>query len=750
MTTLLITTLGSAGRDDDRQGHRSARYRLPGGERIVETTHLGLELARALQASKLCFVGTTTAYFDRLADLLPPEMAAAPVSEVHEEAARQEAAIEPESSGEGAAPDAVDAGPEGEDGEAPEADTAADTASPAAESASADNTPAPDSAAAPEAAPATADVVNAAAESVASSAPAEAAPAAPLRKVHEPDMRPLSERLTAQARTGRADAGALRALSERLTAALRLQEVRCVLISDPTSPRATMHALRTLSELPASGDRVHMDVTFGPRSLPVAAFLAIQYLRRFRTDIQACSVFMAAPEHADEAGIVPVNSLDGADEMLHLVGLFEALVDGRAPQALHGTFVRDRWLSRLAGPYVRFQRGQRFGALSEVIEGAKLLEEKRRTLRRLPSTHPFRLFDPVLRAALQPFVEDSAPSSKQFVLAAQALHHGNLPLSALHLRDALMSACLEAYGRRASEAWMEVPGSGGAQQVRPRDVAGFVLSTPSIASQLPPLDIVWPLIAMARNRYVNTSPTMVRAGQLKDEDHEVARAVEMVGALLHSGAFAKLPELMPFELAVQQSIDLRAVRARDGSEMRGGRGPRRGDRRGPRGRGDRGRGPRHEGPREGAGEQNPAGAPATPEAGGESQGAPRRERGDARFRDNRGPRRPRGEHGGGRPFGDRPPRQDGDRGPRPPRDFGDRPPRRDNGAPEDTTPRVSQARGLGNLGLALAQAGLVSRGKDQPPRETPPAEPQAQAPASAPAPSPAPPSQGGDFPVAGP
>ncbi|MSR75292.1 MAG: hypothetical protein EXS14_07475 [Planctomycetes bacterium] len=807
MTTLLITTLGSAGRDEARHGHLRARYRLPGAERIVETQHLGLELARALQASKICFVGTTTAFFDQLAYLLPPEAAAAPVAEA-QEAHVEEVADEPEAAPltEDASDDAdTTAANDDDDAASPSDDEDVDAASDeqaacesaaAAEAcatsecatsvdAAASDVSGSDAAAAPAATPAVADATDA--------APA-AAPSVP-RKVHVPDTRSLTERLVTQARTGRPDAAALNALAKRLAVALHMQHVECLLISDPTSPRATMHALRTLSELPDDGDEVHMDVSFGPRSLPVAAFLAIQYLRRFRPDVRTGSVFMAAPEHADEAGIVPVNSLDGADELMHWMGLFEALVDGRAPQALHTTFMRDRWLNRLAGPYVRFQRGQRFGALSEVIEGAKLVEEKRRSLRRLPSTHPFRLFDPVLQHALRPFVSDAAPSSKQFVLAVQSMRQGNLPLAALHLRDTMMSACLEAYGRRAAEAWMDVPGSGGAQQVRPRDVASFVLSTPSIASQLAPLDIVWPLIAMARNRYVNTSPTTVRAGQLKDEDHEVGRAVEMVGALLHNGAFARLPELLPFELAVQQSIDLRAVRARDAMEGRFGRGQRN-DRRGPRpqrGRDNRfqGGGPEGQAPEGGAPGGAEGGAPAEgggvpsdggarrqeggdrgprgPREGGPGNGRPYGDRGPRGPRDGGGPgqgrpygdrgpgggeRGPRGPGGGpgsggprgprdgggpgqGRPYGDRGPRPEGDRGPR----------QRDENAPEDTTPRVSQARGLGNLGLALAQAGLVGRGKDHPPRHDTPAQPQAEAQAA-----PQPPSTPTtpEFPVAGP
>lgn len=766
MSTLLITTLGGARRDEERLGHKTARYRLPGGERIVETANLGIELAKALHADKVCFVGTTAGFFDRLADLLPAGAASAAVEEHLELSARHEEANEavaPEPEAPQAELEAEEPESDAEESESPAVDA------PAAE-ASADAAPAADAALAP-------------AEGAAVEAPpvvAEAAPAAApapqvFKRQHVADRRPLTERLLQQALTGRPDAAALDALASRLAEHLKMKSVRCVLISDPTSPRATLHALNTLSRLPEEGDRVHLDVSFGPRSLPVAAFLAMQYLERFRPDVEVGHVFMASPEHADDQGIVPLSGMDGPNEMLHWMGQFEALLEGRAPQGLHRAFVRDRWLNRLAGPYVRFQRGQRFGALSEVIEGARLVEEKRASLRRLPATHPFRLFNSVLAAAMEPFTSDAPVSTKQYIVAVQALQQGNLPLAALHLRDTLLSACLEAYGRDVGITWMDVPGSGGAQQVRPREVASFILSTPALAAEMPPLDIVWPLIALARNRYVNTSPSAVRAGQLKDEDHEVARAIEMVGSLIRSKAFAKLPELFAFEAAVHQSIDLGAIRPRDSFDNRrggGGRGPRnergrRPDRRGPR---DGGR--REGGPPEGA---NPPveGAPveggAAPAQGAQGGDAPRQGReGGPReggnFRGERGPRGPRRERGDG-PRGDGPPRGDrpreggnfrGERGPRP--DRGPRPeggprrdrPRRDDNMPEDTTPRVTRSPGLGNLGLALAQAGLVSsprRPEREEPKPTPPADvvpPQERAPEAPPQ------SSGNDFPVAGP
>ena len=67
-------------------------------------------------------------------------------------------------------------------------------------------------------------------------------------KAHEPDLRPLRDRLAAQARTGRADRGALKALAERLSIALKLKEVRCELVSAPTDDRSFQAALIEVRE----------------------------------------------------------------------------------------------------------------------------------------------------------------------------------------------------------------------------------------------------------------------------------------------------------------------------------------------------------------------------------------------------------------------------------------------------------------------------------------------------------------------
>lgn len=719
MSTVLISMLGGAGQDAPRSDARMDRYRLPGGERIVETSILGVELGRALGARRLVFVGTTASAFDGLVDLLSEEQKTAPVAEGqidHGEEGGHEGGSEADSStenDEGAPAEATDQGEMEEGAKAPEAPAAVTEEG---------------SAAAPAEIP---------------SAPSEGAPAeepkAPqvLKKVHEPDFRSLADRLTAQTQSGRPDRGALTALATRLKAALHLDDVRCVLTSDPTAQRSALAALRTLVEIPEVGETAHIDVSFGPRAFPVAGFLAMHYLREFRPDVHAGSVFAAQPEAKDIHGVTPIVSLDGQFEIMKWMGAFSSLLEGQAPTRLHHAFTQDRRLGKLVGPYVRYQRGIRFGALHEVIEGSKMLEETRRKLGRLPYAHPYRLFDGVLHHTLKPFLADTRLSEKQFLLARQALDNGHLPLAALHLREALLSYCLEAYGRDATRPWMDVPQSGGAQEVRPRDIAGFILSTEAAASRAGELATVWPLLATARNRYVNTSPTMVHAGQLRDEDHEIHRIFDMAWNIASRNELQSLPEALPFDDATKQAVDLRSVRPREGGPMeRGGRNRGRG-----RGRPERGGGGGEGRPERGGGG---GGGEGRPEGGPPANRPPRQDR-DGRPprsgpRDDRGGRGPRGEGGANG-------RRDRDtRGPRPPREGGG--PNRGEGRPNpsgpvetprpeatEALPRVHRADGgLGNLGLALAQAGLV-----QPKRnERPPAERRAEMPQQSVPPAPPP------------
>ncbi|MAB90719.1 MAG: hypothetical protein CMJ90_14855, partial [Planctomycetes bacterium] len=110
--------LGGAGEGEERRGHQTARFRLPGGDRIVETSHLGIELARALQCDKLHLVGTPGAYFDRLLDLLPNSECEAPVKET---APLIQEAVAPDAEAE-QAPDAeAEQAPDAEAEQAPDA-----------------------------------------------------------------------------------------------------------------------------------------------------------------------------------------------------------------------------------------------------------------------------------------------------------------------------------------------------------------------------------------------------------------------------------------------------------------------------------------------------------------------------------------------------------------------------------------------------------------------------------------------------
>jgi hypothetical protein len=737
MSTLLISVLGDAGPGSDA-GRRLDRYRLPGGERIVETAHLGVELARALGARKLVLLATGTAAFDSLVDLLPPEDREAPIDE---EAATL---AEPGEPGPAAAGDsALEEDPGDGSGSPKESETqiqeeAADAGSigvldahlaPPATGDAASSLEAAAPATGIEAAPAEASGPGDSAPSGpkapevrSEQSPGAAPPELPLRR-HEPDPRPLRVRLAAMAEAGRADRAALDALARRLQRSLQLEHVRCLVTSEPSDPRSALAALRTLIETPVAGDQVHVDASFGPRSFPAVALLALHYLREFRPEVEIGSVHLAAPEHRDHLGVAPITTLDGPLEMLGWMGLFRDLMEGRVPGALHHFFNGDPRLQRLAGPYVRFQRGVRFGALAEVVEGAKLVEEKRRRLPRLPYSHPYRLFDAVLRQTTQAFLAEESAARRQLLLARQALHNGNLPLCALHCRETLLSACLEAYGQNPLQAWMDVPESGGSQEIRPRDVAAFILGAPRVQGELEELRTTWPLLATARNRYVNTSPTAVSGAQLKDEDYEVTSLMDRVARLVEAGTLARLPEILPFDAAAKEAVDLRMVRPREPAAPGRGRG----------GRGRRERPPR--GPRRPESEAPPGAA------GGPREGAGRPPRGEGPRRD----RPQRHERGRGR--------QDGPMERRPAPGEGPRP------VPAELSgdaPRVSRSGGgnLGNLGLALLQAGLVDRPAKRPEAPAQAAEAgagpaRALEPAPPPPPPPAPP-PAPDFDVAGP
>ena len=66
-----------------------------------------------------------------------------------------------------------------------------------------------------------------------------------------------------------------------------------------------------------------------------------------------------------------------------------------------------------------------------------------------------------------------------------------------------------------------------------------------------------PLLATARNRYVNTSPTTVPASHLKDQDHEIRRSIELADVVIHENQLEGLMEEVAWETAVKQGIDLR-------------------------------------------------------------------------------------------------------------------------------------------------------------------------------------------------
>jgi hypothetical protein len=533
-------------------------------------------------------------------------------------------------------------------------------------------------------------------------------------------------RLSEQARSGRPDSAALNALAERLREALGMEEIHCLMVTPSLDRRGFQATLRTLVEIPEEGDAVHIDVSNGGTAGSLIGLLSMHYLQAFRPEVRTGRVYQAAPEETDDNGVTPIRDLGAPLEILDLMGVFREVSQGRAPIQAQKLFSSDRYLKPLAGPFVRFERGVRFGALAEVIQGARLFDDRRRKLRRLPYSHSYHLFDPVMRAAVSPFVEEAERlSERQLLMGFQAFNVGSYPRAALHLREALVSACLEAYDQDPARTWVEVPGSGGAQQVRLREVAGYVLGTDEFRQAIPDLSLAWPLLATARNRYVNLSPTAVGASQLKAYDHEIGRLLQMVASCVQDTKLAQAAEQVSLDDAIKRGIDLRSIRPRERRPQRRRRG-----------------------------EGYPEREEARPDAGGDRPprrsghrdrpGGPPRDRGRDRDRDRD---RDRGGPGGRR--GERAP------GPRRPRPVA------------DGRPRVERVGGLGNLGLALRHAGIgaaraaaeesraptpdqkdappppadapTSRASGEAPTSQPPMASDAPAPAPAPAPPPAPP-----------
>ena len=86
MSHLLITTLGAAGNAS------SLRYRLPFGDRIAETAHVGTDLAPLIGAKRIDFVAASPAAFASLLDLVPAAVADAPIPDLRRDAPEAPAA----------------------------------------------------------------------------------------------------------------------------------------------------------------------------------------------------------------------------------------------------------------------------------------------------------------------------------------------------------------------------------------------------------------------------------------------------------------------------------------------------------------------------------------------------------------------------------------------------------------------------------------------------------------------------------
>lgn len=694
MSSLLISMLGGAPPGEERPGHKTATFRLPGAGRIVETSNLGVELACAMKVSRLVLVGTSSAYFEKLVELLDASDQEAPVPEAQAqdvapppaeagEATEASSRLEESQAGGSAggdphptqgAPEAADpaGGPpadapdqavevEGEAGPQPGSeDTQAETAGTGPAAAETAVEPPPETGTEPRPEPTGGPPEG--------GGPVETrAREAPPLKHHEPDTRPLRERLAAQAATGHPDKDALASLGQRLASRFGMAEVQCLLVSAPTDDRSFQATMRNLTELPREQEEVHVDVTHSDGLMTTVAFLALYYLKRLRPGVKTGDLLQGAPDHKDVQGHAPVLRLTAPFGVLDWIHSFHDLQSGHPTSELHRILNADKRLQALAGPYVRLQRGMQFGAASEVVQGARLLEERRRRLSRLPYSHRYRIFDPVLAEFLKPFSTGRPLSRLQLDLGRFAMAAGQPGFAAMYLREALLSHVLELFGQNPSRTWTEVPQSGGAQEVRMRDIAAYALTTAEARAKAPDLETAWPLLSEAKRHYLNVSSGMVPASQLKNADHEISRLTHMTLEILEKGVLAGLEETRTFEDLIKEAVDRMAIRPRE---------PRRkGRRKGRSGGGPTGGGER--GPRSGASQ-----------AGGARRGGRR----DTQERPSRGPGH---------------------------RDEGPRRRRRGGRDPEDLSPRVEKVGGgIGNLGLALAGAGLVEG--DQPPQSEAP------------------------------
>jgi hypothetical protein len=550
--------------------------------------------------------------------------------------------------------------------------------------------------------------------------------------------------------TGRVDRVALEKLGPELARELGIAGVSCRVIPPFARDREQVAFIRSvLGALRATLPAV-LDFADGPRSAAGLGLTLAHGLAALRPDVPLAEITM---DRSRSLAVHPRSLLHA----IEIQELWKGVAHGGGHAALVEHMRNDPRLQALAAPYQRFIRALEFGNPAEAVRAAKTVQQRLESLEGGNEREDWvAAIQPCVQSMTAPLTQEQPWSRRQLLMAEMTEKRGMHFLTALHLREALISALLEAYGQNAARGWSATtPGEGqhSDSRIRPRDVMAFVLGDPRSTKIVPDLAQVWQWVGSPRSRFVMTSPVAVDPALLREGNQVLGKLPALTRAILEENRLNVIVEALPYEKAIEAAISSNAVRL----------APVRGRRRRAGAAETEDHGPQ-------AGEE---GAPA--EGGEQTQGDARPPRtgdgpppeGFRQRRDRNRPRRPDRPRPADRPREPMAPREVQVRGPRPggPIDA-PRPP----AVPVGGIRRVERAsQGLGNLGLALKNAGLnpTPRGnKDRPRREpgppgSPPAESAAEASAEAtpqpsstqpdtPAPEPEPRPTTPDFDVAGP
>jgi hypothetical protein len=552
------------------------------------------------------------------------------------------------------------------------------------------------------------------------SEPKPLGPAGPVAKLRKgpPKEAPASRaelwrRLVFQAQTGRIDPAAMDAVGKALAERWGLASVECHCVAQAQGDRDVASFVRRVAAVPVPGDKVVFDFSCGPRSWVGLGVAAAHTVAAARAEVEVEDLVL---ERRDDGGPTSGKNLF---PLIRSHGVLGEMRRGNYLPEVLEELKRDPRSQPLAPLYERLLRALEFGSPVETSRAARALVERAEQIRREKKQRAFDATDASFGPTVTALLADESWSKTELSLAREALRRRNSYLAASHVREALISCLLEAFDVAAGKAWFPARGPEGEGRVRPRDVASGYLSSKFARDVIPDLDFVWSHVGNPRAKYLLVGPVHQDPGLMRSAAEGLNKILHLAEQILSDGRLKALTEATPFEKLVEMAVSCGDARVRP---LRPGRkGGRGGDDDDDGPDGGEGDVPETKESAEGAA---PAAAPAAaPERGHDRGGRGGPPRGD------RGPRPQGGGQGGpprgDRPQGDRPPRGDGpprgDRGPRPPREIrahGGPPPmggggggdgmERPRSVPIGGELKIEKVRGgLGNLGAALAQAGVV-------------------------------------------